>query len=98
MCHLGVGSIHDLTVFVQRYLGLGRCLMAKSQEKVLYVIFDANSECPLDMFLCIVPLDVNSSKFSACPIFCDIVVLFEDVAEVMDMPLSNILYSEIVHD
>ena len=71
--------------------------MAKFQEKVLDVIFDAELACPLSMFLCIVPLNVNSSKFSACPIFCYLVVLFEDVAEVMDMPFSNVFNSEIVH-
>ena len=73
------------------------CFMSKSQEKVLVVIFDAELACPLGMFLCIVPLDINSSKFSACPILCDLVVLFEDVAEVMDVPFSNIFNSEIVH-
>ena len=71
--------------------------MAKSQEKVLDVILDAESACPLGMFLCIVPLNVHSSKFSACPIFYDLVVLFEDVAEVMDMAFSNIFNSDIVH-
>ena len=71
--------------------------MAKSQEKVLDVIFDAYSACPLVIVLCIVPLNVYSSKFSACPIFCDLVVLFEDVAEVMNMPFSNVFNSKIVH-
>ena len=84
-------------VFVRQELGLVGCLMAKSQEKVFDVIFDAEPACILGMFLCIVPLDVNSSKFSACPIFCDLVVLFEDVAEVMDMPFSNVFNSEIFH-
>ena len=37
------------------------------------------------MFLCIVPLNVNSSKFCACPILCDLVVLFEGVALVFSM-------------
>ena len=97
MCHLGVGSIRDLAVFVRQELGHGGCLMDKSQEKVIDVIFDAESVCSLGMFLCIVPLNINSSKFSACPIFCDLVVLFEDVAEVMDMLFSNIFNSEIVH-
>ena len=98
MCNLGVGSIRDLAVFVRQELGLVGCLMEKSQEKVFDVIFDAKPACPLGIFLCIVPLDLNSSKFSACPIFCYLVVLFEDVAEVMDMPFSNILYSKIFHD
>ena len=85
--------MHDLALFVQKDLGLVGCLMAKSQEKV----FDADPACPIGMFLCIVPLDVNSSKFSACPIFCDLVVQFEDVAEVMDMSFSNVFNSEIIH-
>ena len=71
--------------------------MAKSQEKVLDVIFDAESTCPLGIFWCIVPLNVYSSKFSACPIFCDPIVLLEDVAEAMDMPFSNVFNSEIIH-
>ena len=85
-------------VFVRQEFRLVGCLMAKSQDKVFDVIFDAEPACPLGMFLCIVPLDINSSEFSACPIFCDLVVLFEDFTEVMDMPFSNVLYSEIVHD
>ena len=83
-------------VFVRQELGLVVCLMAKSQEKVFDVIFDAESACSLGMFWCIVPLNVYSSKFSACPIFCDLVVLFEDVAQAMDMPFSNVFNSEIV--
>ena len=71
--------------------------MAKSQEKVFDVIFDAKPSCLLGMFLCIVPLDVNFSKFSACTIFCDLAVLFEDVSEVMDMPFSNVFNSKVVH-
>ena len=98
MCHLGVGSICYLAVFMRKELGLVGCLMAKYQEKVFDLIFDSYPACPFGMYLCIVPLDVNSSIFRACPIFCDLVVLFEDVTEVMDMPLSNILYTEVVHD
>ena len=97
MCQLGVGSIRGLAVFVLRELGLVGFLMAKSQEKVFDVIFDEDPACPLGMFLCIVPLDVNSSKFSSCPIFCDLVVLFEDVVGVMDMPFCNVFNSKIVH-
>ena len=98
MCQLGVGSIRGLAVFVLRELGLVGCLMAKFQEQVFDVILDAESARPFSMFLCIVPLGVNSSKFSACPIFCDLVVLFEDVAEVKDMSSSNILYTKVVQD
>ena len=71
--------------------------MAKLQEKVLDVIFDAELACTLGMFLCIVPPNVYSSKFIACPIFCDLIVLFEDVAEAMDMPFSNVFNSYIIH-
>ena len=72
--------------------------MDKSQEQVFDVILDADPAWPLVMFLCIVPLDVNSSKFFACPIFCELIVLFEDVAKVMDMPFSNIFYTKVVHN
>ena len=84
-------------MFVPHELGLVGCLMAKSQEKIFDVIFDADPACPLGMLLCIVPIDVNSSKFGACPIFYDILVMFEDVAEAMDMPFSNVFNSYIIH-
>ena len=70
--------------------------MAKSQYKVLDVIFDSEAACLLGMFWCIVPFNVYSSKFSACPIFCDIVVLFEDIAQVMDILFTNVYNTEIV--
>ena len=70
----------------------------QSQYKVLDVIFDSEAACLLGMFWCIVPFNVYSSKFSACQIFCDLVVLFEDTTQVMDMPFTNLFNTKIVHD
>ena len=72
--------------------------MAESQKKVLDVIFDAEASFLLGMFWCIVPFNVYSPKFSACPIFCNLVVLFEDIAQVMDMQFTNVFNTEIVQD
>ena len=72
--------------------------MAELQEKILDVLFDTQAACLLDMFWSIFPFNVYSCKFCACPIFCNIVVLLEDIAQVMDMPLTNIFNTEIIHN
>ena len=72
--------------------------MAESQEKILDVLFDTQVTCPLDMVWSIVPFSVYSCKSCACPIFCNLVVLLEDIAQVMDMPFTNLFNTKIIHD
>ena len=63
-----------------------------------YVLSDTQAACPLDMFWSIVQFTVYSCNFFACPIFCNLVVLLEDIAQVMDMPFTNVFNTKIIND
>ena len=41
----------------------------------------------------VIPLEIDASKFGAFPIFRDGVVWLEDIAQVVDMDITNILYT-----
>ena len=70
----------------------------KTKEKILDIHLDTKPTCTLDMFCSIIPFDIYSCKFFACPIFCNLVVLLEDIAQVMDMPFTNVLNIKIVQE
>ena len=63
-------------------------------EEFTYVVFHRE----LTFTFGVIPVKVDTSKFSAIPIDSDVVVFVEGVGEVVCMFVSNILNTEIVND
>ena len=73
-------------------------IIAETQEKILDVPLDTQATCTLDVFCIIIPFNIYSCKFCSCPIFCNIVALLEDMAQVMGMPFTNVFKTKIIND
>ena len=46
----------------------------------------------------LIPLEIDAKKFGALPIFSDGLLLLEDASQVVNMEITNILYTKVVDD
>ena len=85
-------SVLNGRVGMRRMLRLPRCGMAEASQEVEDVVPHGQSAGAFG----VVPIEVDADVEVTVPIFGDIIMLFEGIAEVIRVPLPDVLDAKVV--
>ena len=90
---LSFSTVVNFNVAMGRELMMGGSGMVVLEKEFANVILHGEAICSL----LIVPIQINSRKFGAGPIFCDSIMFLEDTTKVTGVAFTNIFNNKVIY-